>query len=174
MKKLLLHICCAPCGTTAVERLSAYDITLFYFNPNIHPEGEWQKRLESVQKIRYIYGLPLIAPAYDTGEWYAQTAECREAPEGGARCLRCFEYRLSETCRTMDHTFDSFATTLTVSPHKDAEKINRIGASLAHKTGKNFLEKDFKKEDGFRQSVTMSREYNLYRQKYCGCEYANQ
>ncbi|MBN1544221.1 epoxyqueuosine reductase QueH [Candidatus Woesearchaeota archaeon] len=173
-KKLLLHTCCAPCSTHCVKELmDEYDVTMFFYNPNIHPGGEYYKRYANAQKVSAKMGVPLIEGAYSPQEWVELTKGFEEEPEGGRRCRICFSIRLAETARYAKlNGFDAFTTTLTISPHKDAELINGLGAELAKKRGIEWLPSDFRKKDGFRKSVQMSKEMELYRQNYCGCFYS--
>ncbi|MEK6680635.1 MAG: epoxyqueuosine reductase QueH [Nitrospirota bacterium] len=172
--KMLLHVCCAPCSSAVLERLrDEFDITGYFYDPNIHPEEEYIRRLEEGRRFYREIGIPLIEACYDTDRWFAKTAEFKEAPEGGRRCEICYDMRLNKAAGfARENNFDIFATVLSISPHKKAEKINNIGRSIAEKCGIKFYEADFKKKDGFKRSLELSREYNLYRQDYCGCIYS--
>jgi len=179
MKKLLLHTCCAPCGSSVFERLlneGEWEITSFYYNPNTRPWGEWEKRLYNLQFIiqkAQFKGIELIVPKQDEGEFMDSVKGSEAEAEGGKRCEICFRLRLRKTAWwAKDNGFDSFGTTLTVSPHKNAELINRIGRDLAEEFRVNFLDADFKKKDGFKRSTQLCREYGIYRQSYCGCNIA--
>ena len=173
-KKLLLHVCCGPCATHVIDELKKdYDVTLFFYNPNIHPCGEFVKRLGEAQKVASAFGVPLVEGGYDVDSWLRSIAGLEEEPEGGRRCTVCFADRLSETALfAKENGFDYFTTTLTISPHKDSEVINRIGSALAGKHGVCWIHSDFKKKDGFRKSSDMSKKLSLYRQRYCGCFYS--
>jgi predicted adenine nucleotide alpha hydrolase (AANH) superfamily ATPase len=172
--KMLLHVCCAPCSSAVLERLrDEFDITGYFYDPNIHPEEEYIRRLEEGRRFYREIGIPLIEAPYDAERWFAKTAEFKEAPEGGIRCEICYDMRLNKAAGfARENNFDIFATVLSISPHKKAEKINNIGRRLAERYGIRFYEADFKKKDGFKRSLELSRRYNLYRQDYCGCIYS--
>ena len=175
--KLLLHSCCGPCSSYVLEYLSQYfEITVFYYNPNIRPREEFEKRLETQRVLlEKAYGqngcpMELVAPEYDPLPFEDKTAGMEHIPEGGDRCTVCFTLRLDETARyAKENGFSWFCTTLSVSPHKDAERLNRIGAETAEKYGLNYLVSDFKKRSGYLRSIRLSEQYGLYRQDYCGC-----
>ena len=176
--RLLLHVCCAPCTSSVIERIAPhFETTLFYYNPNIQPEAEFARRGETLKKLLRENGMekdvPLLIPDYD-GEAFLTAAEGLEKePEGGRRCPRCFTLRLRKTAEAArEGGFEYFCTTLTVSPHKNAELINAIGAELAAEAGVSWLPADFKKRDGYLRSIELSRLYGLYRQDYCGCLFA--
>lgn len=176
-KKLLLHSCCAPCSTAVLERLTPhFDVTVFFFNPNITESEEYYLRLNEQKRfLKEAYGdsVPLIEGRYFSREFFCMAEGYEKEPEGGARCTLCFENRLLETAKAAkEGGFDYFATTLTVSPHKNAELINGIGEELAKKVGANWLFADFKKENGYKRSVELSKQYEIYRQRYCGCLYS--
>ncbi|MFC1741496.1 epoxyqueuosine reductase QueH [Nanoarchaeota archaeon] len=172
--KLLLHVCCAPCSTHCVkELLDDYDVTMYFYNPNIHPYGEYVKRLEDGEKVGALLGVPLVEGEYDPDAWIDLVQGLEEEPEGGRRCGVCFSMRIARAAEhAAENGFDCFTTTMTVSPHKDTGKINSIGENIASKHGVSWLHSDFKKKDGFRKSVAMSDEMGLYRQKHCGCFYS--
>ena len=169
--RLFLHICCAPCATHVARVLNEkYDLTGYFYNPNIYPEGEYLKRLDEMKRIAADFNVELLEPPYDPLNWFSLTKGLESDPEGGRRCERCIYMRLEETARrAVKEGFDIFATTLTISPHKNAALINRIGQSLSERCNIAFLAADFKKDDGFKKSVELSKEYDLYRQDYCGC-----
>jgi len=175
-RKLLLHVCCAPCATAPIERLRSrgrYEITAFFYNPNIYPRREYELRLDQARRLCLSVGMELAIGPYEPDRFDAAVAGLEDEPEGGRRCRRCFELRLTETARYARlHGFEVFAATLTVSPHKSAKLINELGAAAAGKEGLEFLAEDFKKRDGFRRSVELSREHDLYRQNYCGCRHS--
>ena len=173
-KKLLLHTCCAPCSTHVLETLkNEYDITIYYYNPNIYPKEEYQKRLANAQKIANSLNINLIEGNYSTGIWHEKAKGFESEPEGGKRCAICYSMRLENSALfAKHHGFDLIATTLTISPHKDSKLINKIGKLMAAKHSIDFLEKDFKKDNGFRKSIELSKQHDLYRQKYCGCEFS--
>ena len=176
--KLLLHSCCAPCSSYTLEYLSQYfEITVFYYNPNIFPEEEYYKRVEEQQ--RFIGQLPTKYPVhfvegdYDTKRFYEMARGLEHVPEGGERCFKCYELRLREAAKlAKDGGYDYFATTLTISPLKNAEKLNEIGQQLAAEYGVAHLPSDFKKRNGYKRSTELSAQYGLYRQEYCGCVYS--
>lgn len=173
--RLLLHTCCGPCSTTALERLFPdYEVTVFFFNPNIAPAGEYtHRRDESRRFTEKAYGndVPFVErnPGYD---FFLNAVKGLEnEPEGGTRCEMCFRLRMEGTARyAKENGYSFFCTTLTLSPHKNAVLINRIGFETAEKTGSVvYLPSDFKKQDGFRRSIEIAKDYGMYRQKYCGC-----
>ena len=175
---LLLHACCAPCSSYVLEYLSQYfRITVFYYNPNISPETEYRKRVAEVGRL--IAEQPAKHPVALTEGRYAperffEAAKGHEAdPERGGRCTICYRMRLEETAAyAKAHGFDWFTTTLSLSPYKDAERLNSIGAELEQKYGVNYLHSDFKKRNGYLRSIELSRVYGLYRQNYCGCVFS--
>ncbi|MCR5507255.1 MAG: epoxyqueuosine reductase QueH [Lachnospiraceae bacterium] len=173
---LLLHSCCGPCSSYVLSYLCNYfDITLLYFNPNIYPAQEYEKRLGEQLKIIKCLGLDIrvIKGTYDPDVFYAAARGFEDEPEGGQRCLKCYELRMREAAiYARDGGYDYFATTLSVSPHKDADAINDIGERLFKEYGVKHLPSDFKKRDGYKRSVELSKEYGLYRQDYCGCIYS--
>ena len=175
---LLLHSCCGPCSSYVLEYLARYfRITVLYYNPNIQPRAEFDRRAETQRQLLRTAGyenpVDLIVPPYDDAPFLTAVSGLEEEPEGGARCLRCFELRLGETARlARDGGFDYFSTTLSVSPHKDAEALNSIGLSMAERYGVPFLCSDFKKRNGYKRSIELSALYGLYRQDYCGCSFS--
>ena len=173
--RLLLQSCCGPCSTYVLSYLKQYfDITLLYYNPNIQPRAEYDLRLENQRKV--LAAMPevhILECAYDGEAYNAAVRGLEGEPEGGARCTVCFRLRLEETARlAAEGKFDYFCTTLNVSPHKDAARINTIGRALGEQYGVAWLPSDFKKREGYKQSITLSRELDLYRQDYCGCLYS--
>lgn len=175
-QKLLLHSCCGPCSTTAITRLSQeYDVTVYYYNPNIYPEEEFIKRQETQKQFLQKYNpeIKLIEGVWENNEYEDIIKGFEGSVEGGERCKYCFLLRLSKTANlAKTQNYDLFATTLTVSPHKNAKLINEIGSEVGAKVGVEYLPSDFKKQDGYLQSIKMSKEYDLYRQNYCGCKYS--
>lgn len=179
---VLLHSCCGPCSTSVVERLAGdYQITLFFYNPCITDPEEYQRRKEAQLDFikQYNSSLPpkehirFMEGPYDTKNFYKVTEGLEAEPEGGKRCVQCFWQRLEKTAETCSMAgCDYFTTTLTVSPHKNYKLISDIGKQLALKYSLSFLDMDFKKKDGFKRSTELSRQYGLYRQNYCGCEYS--
>ena len=177
-QRLLLHSCCGPCSTAVLERLAAhFSPTIYFYNPNIDSEAEYQRRLESqrlaIEGISTPYPAALIEAPYNPAPFASMAADFASEPEGGLRCTRCFTLRLEETAKfAKAEGFPYFATTLSVSPHKDAERLNQIGEALGEKYGITYLYGDFKKKDGYRRSVILSEKLGLYRQGYCGCGFS--
>ena len=175
---LLLHSCCAPCSSYVLEYLSQYFcITVFYYNPNIFPESEYTKRILEQQtlisRMRVKHPVSFIAGPYDKDRFYQMAAGLEDAKEGGARCMKCYELRLREAAEVAKAGgFDYFTTTLTISPLKNAVRLNEIGLRLAKEYGVSYLVSDFKKKNGYKRSIELSKEYGLYRQDYCGCEFS--
>lgn len=177
--RLLLHSCCGPCSTAVVERLeNEYDISLFYYNPNITEQEEYEKRLSTQKQFLQGYHenpnrvqtIELIEGEYNPADFYRAVSGLEDLPEGGARCVECFRLRLTHTADyAKAQGYQWFGTTLSVSPHKNHSIICQIGNELAEERGLHFLESDFKKKAGYQRSVELSRKYGLYRQTYCGC-----
>lgn len=178
-KRLFLHSCCAPCSSYVLEYLSRFfRITVFYYNPNITMEQEYRKRVEEQKRLIAAYnsGKALPFPIeyvdgdYRTECFFETVKGLENCPEGGERCFACYELRLGETARqAAEGGYDFFTTTLTISPLKNAAKLNEIGERLAEEAGVSWLPSDFKKKDGYKRSLALSAEYGLYRQDYCGC-----
>ena len=176
--KLFLHSCCAPCASYVLEYLSQYfEITVFYYNPNIYPSEEYTER--AAEQKRFIEQFPAkhqisyIEGAYDTKRFYEMARGLEKVPEGGERCFRCYELRLRESAiLAKEGGFDFFTTTLTISPLKNADKLNEIGKKLGESYGVPYLLSDFKKKNGYLTSIELSKKYDLYRQDYCGCVYS--
>jgi predicted adenine nucleotide alpha hydrolase (AANH) superfamily ATPase len=191
--RLLLHACCAPCSSYCLEYLRQYfDVTLFYYNPNITSEPEYRKRVEeeirlitefnrqveegrfdgmnsdgNARKINFLEG------DYDPGKWLEAVRGFEDCPEGGDRCIKCFELRMNESARVCKELgFDGFTTTLTISTLKNADNLNRAGREAADRYGTFFLPSDFKKKNGYKRSIELSKLYGLYRQDYCGCSFS--
>lgn len=175
---LLLHSCCGPCSSYVLEVLSQhFNVTVLYFNPNIYPESEYKKRL--AEQIKIIDGMPFKNPAclmecdYDENEFLAAAQGFENEREGGARCEKCFRLRMEKTALlAKENGFDFFTTTLSVSPHKNAPLLNKIGEELSEKHGIKYLYGDFKKKEGYKRSIELSAQYDLYRQNYCGCRFS--
>ena len=171
--KLLLHSCCAPCSSYVLEYLSNYfEITVLYYNPNIFPESEYTKRIWEQQKLiddlNVKHPISFMAGPYDKEKFYEMARGLEEVKEGGIRCFGCYE-----TARIAAQAgFDYFTTTLSISPLKNAEKLNEIGVKLAEEYGVSYLLSDFKKKNGYKRSIELSKQYGLYRQDYCGCEFS--
>lgn len=175
--KLLLHCCCAPCSSAVLERLNEFfDITLYFYNPNIYPESEYAFRLDELKRLigeMPLQSMNVVEPAYDNDEFEKTVRGMEDLPEGGARCLACYRLRLDKSVSyASENGFDYVTTTLSVSPHKNAGWLNEIGEELGEKYGVKYLVSDFKKQEGYKRSCTLSAEYNLYRQNYCGCIYS--
>lgn len=176
--KLLLHSCCAPCSTRCIEYLSDYfDITILYYNPNISPEKEYNKRKE--EQIRFLKEfksknkLNLLDVEYNYNDFLSKIKGLEKEPEGGIRCEKCYFLRLEKTAYlAKENNFDFFGTTLTVSPYKNSKKLNLIGELLEQKYNIKYLYSDFKKKEGYKRSIELAKKYNLYRQDYCGCIYS--
>jgi epoxyqueuosine reductase len=168
---LILHACCAPCAPHIFETLSEqFDVTVFFFNPNIQPEAEYRARENEIKRFADEKGFELIAGGYDSEGWCEAVRGFEAEPEGGARCRLCFRYRLERVAReAAERGIEYFTTTLSVSPHKNARTINEEGALAAEKYGSKFMEADFKKKNGYKISCDLSREYGFFRQDYCGC-----
>ena len=176
-RTLLLHSCCAPCSSACLERLiEDFDITVFYFNPNINESEEYYLRLNEQKKfLSQVYGdkVKLIEGRYKSAEFFEMAKGLEKIPEGGERCYKCYEQRLEETAKVAkENSFEFFCSTLSVSPHKNSDWINEIGERLGKKHGVEFLPNDFKKREGYKRSVELSAEHELYRQNYCGCIYS--
>ncbi len=177
-KSLLLHACCAPCSSYVLEYLTKYfDITILYYNPNITPYEEYQKRISELKRL--LNEMPLssklsvIDGKYDPNEFYGISSGLEDLPEGGERCFKCYRLRMEEAAEyASQNGFDYFTTTLSISPHKNAEKINEIGAQLEKEYKVRYLYADFKKRDGYKRSIELSHQYDLYRQNYCGCVFS--
>ena len=176
--RLLLHSCCAPCSSYVLEYLSDYfEITVFYYNPNIYPESEYTKRLLEQQQLisdmRFRHPVSFLAGHYDKDKFYDTVRGLEHVKEGGERCFKCYELRLREAAKiALQGGFDYFTTTLTISPMKNAEKLNSIGRMVSEEYGVKYLESDFKKKNGYKRSIELSKEYGLYRQDYCGCVFS--
>lgn len=173
---LLLHSCCGPCSSAVIERLCQhFQVTVYYYNPNIEPEAEYRHRLAEQERLLKL--LPgdaqMLSCDYDHAAFSAFAEEMAQEPEGGKRCLRCFELRLRKTAQAAaEQGYAYFTTTLSVSPHKNAEILNQIGQAAGEKYGVKYLMADFKKKNGYLRSLQLSKEYGLYRQDYCGCLYS--
>ncbi|MBQ8981681.1 MAG: epoxyqueuosine reductase QueH [Eubacterium sp.] len=176
--RLLLHSCCAPCSSYTLEYLSQYfAITVFYFNPNISPQSEFEKRF--AEQKRLVESLPaknkieLVKGEYDYNVFLEIAKGLEDVREGGERCFKCYRMRLEQTAAlAKEQGFDYFCTTLSISPLKNSQKINEIGFDIAEKYGVKWLPSDFKKREGYKRSIELSREYDLYRQNFCGCVYS--
>lgn len=176
--KLLLHSCCAPCSSYVLEYLSKFfKITVFYYNPNIYPLEEYKKRLEEekylIRSMKFKNEVNIIEGIYNSDKFFEMAKGLENLKEGGERCFKCYEMRLKETLKiAQDKGFDYFTTTLTISPFKNAQKLNEIGKKLSEGSSVKYLFSDFKKKEGYKRSIELSKEYNLYRQDYCGCVFS--
>lgn len=177
---LLLHACCAPCASHCLLLLmKSFKITVFFYNPNITLTAEYEKRVTEIRRligevnVEYSGDIELIEGDYNPAEFYGIASGLENVPEGGARCMACYGLRLGKTAELCAlNEYDYFTTTLTISPLKNADKLNEIGELLAAKYGIKYLPSDFKKREGYKHSIELSKKYHLYRQNYCGCEYS--
>lgn len=169
--KLLLHSCCGPCSSYVLEYLSRFfELTVLFYGPNIQPREEYELRLAHQRRVLEHIPAEMMECDYDGGAFDAVAEGYESEPEGGARCTRCFALRLEETAkRAAEGGFEYFCSTLSVSPHKDAQRINALGEAFAQRYGVKWLPSDFKKRGGYQRSIALSREWELYRQDYCGC-----
>ena len=176
LPRVLLHSCCGPCSSAVLEYLTQYfDVTLLWYNPNIYPREEFDRRfktqVELIEKMGLAEKVSVLAEPWKSEDYYARIKGLEDEPEGGRRCEACFRLRLIEAARLAKHYgFDYFCTTLTLSRHKDADLINRLGEEIGRAAGVSWLPSDFKKRDGENRSVELSEKYGIYRQLYCGCE----
>lgn len=170
--KIVLHICCGVCAAGVVERLTSegHQVLGLFYNPNIHPAEEYNRRLEVTYRVAKELNFPLEVAPYVPAEWFKETSSLENEPEGGRRCGVCFRLRLKKTYLYMeDYGWDAFTTTLTISPSKAADVVNQMGQEVG---GDKFLVRDFKKQEGFRRTVELAKKWALYRQHYCGCTYS--
>ena len=172
--KLLMHSCCAPCSTACIEKVKDFfDLTVYFYNPNMDSEEEYLTRLAEQERLCAEWGINLIKEQFCSQDFYAEVEGFESYPEGGARCVKCFNLRLEKTAKKAKELgFDYFTTTLTVSPLKNAVALNEVGQKLAENIGVKWLPTDFKKRGGYQRSVEHSKELSLYRQNYCGCIYS--
>lgn len=176
--RLLLHSCCAPCSSYCISCLAEYfHVTVFYYNPNIYPPEEyWMRAAEQkrfVEQYPTKYPVSYIEAPYESDRFYEMARGMEDIPEGGERCFACYEMRLKKSAEYASlHGFDFFTTTLSISPLKNAQKLNEIGAKLAEQFHVQYLYSDFKKKDGYKKSTEISKEYQMYRQYYCGCVFS--
>lgn len=175
---LLLHSCCGPCSSYVIEYLSKYfHVTIFYYNPNIDQLSEYGKRAKEQKKLvsnmTTKYPLKFVEGEYDVERFWDMAKGLASEPEGGKRCMACYGLRLAETAKYAEaYGYDYFTTTLSISPRKNASRLNKIGESLDKEAGPRYLYSDFKKKNGYKRSIELSQEYDLYRQDYCGCSYS--
>ena len=179
--KLLLHACCAPCSSYVLEYLSKYfEITIYYYNPNIHPETEYTRRIDELKKFISEYKsqnkIYLVEENYDPKEYFNEVKGLENLGERSKRCYNCYKFRMEKAVQyaLQENNFDYFTTTLSISPYKDANWVNEIGKTLEEKYDIKYLYADFKKKNGYKRSLELSKEYGLYRQDYCGCIYSKQ
>ena len=176
--RLFLHACCAPCSSYVMEYLSQYfEITIFFYNPNIAPVEEYSHRVAEIRRLigemEFVHPVTLMEGRYDPKEFYEMAKGLEDVPEGGERCFRGYRLRMEEAAKlAKEGGYDYFTTTLSISPLKNAEKLNQIGAELADTFGVRYLFSDFKKKEGYKKSTEISKEYHMYRQYYCGCVYS--
>lgn len=174
--RLLLHSCCGPCSSYVISYLAKYfEITVFYYNPNIYPESEFLKRLEVQKKFVKAFDekIKVVSPIYDEREFLTKVKGLEKEKEGGRRCPICYALRLEKAfLYAKEHNFDYVTTTLTVSPYKHSDILNELGKTFSKKYDIPYLYSDFKKKDGYKKSIALSKEYDLYRQDYCGCRYS--
>ena len=174
-EKVLLHCCCAVCAGYSIEKLFSlsYEPVLFWFNPNIYPVEEYERRFAELKRYSEKLSLELIVGENDQNEWREFVSGLETEKEGGARCLKCFDYRLSAAAKEAKaKNIEKFTTTLTISPHKNSKNIFLSGNKAAQEFGRTFIEIDFKKQDGFLKTMQIAKQENFYRQKYCGCEFS--
>ena len=176
--RLFLHACCAPCSSYVLEYLSRFfSVTVFFYNPNISPKEEYEKRVSEIQRLisemEFVHPVKLVEGHYDPQEFFRMAKGLEEVKEGGVRCFKCYELRLREAAEIAKAGgYEYFTTTLSISPLKNAAKLNEIGLKLAEEYGVAYLTSDFKKKNGYKRSVELSAQYGLYRQDYCGCEFS--
>lgn len=176
--RLFLHACCAPCSSYVLEYLSKYfAITVFFYNPNISPKEEYEKRVSEIRRMiagmEFLHPVELVEGEYRPEDFFEMAKGLEDVPEGGERCFRCYRMRMEEAAKlAREGGFDYFTTTLSISPMKNAQKINEIGEALAEIYEVSHLPSDFKKKNGYKRSIELSAEYNLYRQNYCGCVFS--
>ena len=174
--KLLLHACCAPCSSYVIEYLSNYfDITIYYYNPNTYPEEEFNRRLEELKRFLKEFNsyVKLLVKEYNPNEFYNSIKGLEKLGERSERCYACYKLRMFETAKFgCENNFDYFTTTLSISPYKEAKWINEIGNDIERELGIKYLYSDFKKKNGYKRSIELSKQYKLYRQEYCGCVYS--
>lgn len=173
-KKLLLHSCCAPCSSACLERLKdAFDVIVYYYNPNLDTEKEFNLRAKEQQRLCDILSVKCVVEEFNKAEFLDVVKGLENEKEGGARCVKCFDLRLKRTAeKAKELDCDYFCTTLTISPLKNAQLINNIGERLEREIGQKYLVTDFKKKGGYLRSIELSKEYDLYRQNYCGCKFS--
>ena len=169
--KLLLHSCCAPCSSAVIERLKdVFDLTVYYYNPNLDSEKEFELRAEEQKRLCSLFNVKCVVEPFNSEEFLSQVKGLEEEMEGGKRCAKCFYIRLKKSAQmAKEGDYDYFTTTLTISPLKNANMLNTIGNAVGKEVGVMFLPSDFKKKNGYYRSIELSKQYELYRQNYCGC-----
>jgi predicted adenine nucleotide alpha hydrolase (AANH) superfamily ATPase len=174
MKKILLHVCCGPCSTEVINRLAAdNELVLFFYNPNIFPKEEYERRLAEAERFAAGRNIRFIRGDWEHENWLRAVKGLEQEPEGGKRCAACFEFRLGKAAMmARQQGADGFTTTLTISPHKQAADVNSAGKEAGDREGVSFIPEDFKKKDGFLKSCRAASEAGMYRQDYCGCEFS--
>lgn len=172
--RLLLHACCAPCASACIERVKdAFDLTVYFYNPNMDCVLEYEKRAEELERLCRIMGVRCVIETYESTVFLDEAKGLETCVEGGARCEKCFRLRLNKAAEYAEENgFDFFTTTLTISPLKNAELLNKTGEAVAKGKAVRFLPTDFKKKGGYQRSIELSAEYGLYRQNYCGCKFS--
>ena len=176
--RLFLHACCAPCSSYVLEYLSRFfSVTVFFYNPNISPKEEYEKRVSEIQRLisemEFVHPVAFVEGEYKPEDFYEMARGLEDVPEGGERCFRCYRLRMEEAARLAEQGgYDYFTTTLSISPLKNAGKINEIGQELSQIYKVEHLPSDFKKKNGYKRSIELSHEYGLYRQNYCGCVFS--
>ena len=175
MKQLLLHVCCAPCGAYSYEYITelGYDVTYYFYNPNIYPKEEHDRRLKELLRFCEEKNIPVITEEPDSDKWNENITGLENEPERGKRCRVCYEMRLRKTAQKAKKLgYEYFTTTLSISPHKSYEMIKEISEKLEKEFGVSYLDVNLKKKDGYKKSVALSEKYGFYRQDYCGCMYS--
>ncbi len=174
MQKLLLHICCAPCSSGVIEELKKeFDVTVYFYNPNIDTSEEYEKRAQEVRRFMGLMDVNYVIENHDSPAFYSAVKGLEHLPEGGERCVECFRLRLNKTFEYAENNnYDLVTTTLSVSPYKSIEQLNMVGKELSERYNLPYLARDFKKKNGYLKSIQNSKKYNLYRQNYCGCVFS--
>lgn len=174
--KLLFHSCCAPCSGYLVSKLvDNFEVTVYYNNPNIHPESEYQIRKNEAKDFFTSHGTKFVENKYDHDKWLVLVEGLEQEPEKGKRCLRCYHFRLESTAKyAKDNNYDFFASSLAISPYKNSKILNNIGRALSKKIGIDFIDEDWKKKDGYKKATEFAKSLDFYRQNYCGCEFSTQ
>ena len=176
--RLFLHACCAPCSSYVLEYLSRFfSVTVFFYNPNISPKEEYEKRVAEIRRLisemEFLHPVDLVEGAYRPEDFYAMAKGLEDVPEGGERCFKCYRLRMEAAAKlAQEGGYDYFTTTLSISPLKNAQKLNEIGIRLGEEYGVPYLKSDFKKKNGYKRSVELSAQHHLYRQNYCGCVFS--